>query len=304
MKEKHILGVFGQVDEEYIEQAASTIGKSRKIKKQNWVKLATMAACLCLVVVGSFLYNSFKPGDFNSMISKGTFDTTMTMTTIPVDEQIACYQQIDIDGKKLEKFVGTEYLKTGALVWYIPEGTDNLKYLICKDADNTLTLWMFTSFETSEGETYTYGDVLTIIYGVHSTADIVSITTSPIRSNNIALGKEIQNEVGTKTYTDLEDISLFYNIANEIICYGVCNDNPADNTRFTYSFSTDENDKLTSGESTYGTRCISIEFADGTILDSWKYSALSGSFFEYGGIFTEPLEESDVYELNELFGIK
>ena len=303
MKEKHILGVFGQVDEDYIEQAASTIGKVQT-PKFTWLKWGTIAACLCLVVVGSFFYNFFKPSDFNSMISKGAFDTTMTMTTIPIDDQIACYQQIDIDGEKLEKIVGTEYLKTGALVWYLPEGTDNLKYLICKDADNALTLWMFTSFEMSEGETYTYGDVLTIIYGVHGEADIVSITTSPIRSNNTVLGKEIQNEVGTKTYTDLDDISLFYNIANEIICYGVCNDNPADNTRFTYSFSTNENDKLTSGESTYGTRCISIEFADGTILDSWKYSALSGSFFEYGGIFTEPLEESDVYELNELFGIK
>lgn len=304
MKEKHILSVFGQVNEEYIEQAASTIGKSQKNQKRTWVKWAAMAACLCLVVTGGLLYYSLKPVDFNSMINKGSIDTTMTMTTIPIDEQIACYQQIDINGKKLEEFIGTEYLKTGALVWYIPEGTDNLKYLICKEADNTLTLWMFTFFETSEGETYTYGDVFTIIYGVHSAADIVSITTSPIRSNNTALGKEIQNEVGTKTYTDLENISLFYNIANEIICYGVCNDNPADNTRFTYSFSTDENDKLTSGESTYGTRCISIEFADGTILDSWKYSALSGSFFEYGGIFTEPLEESDVYALNELFGIK
>lgn len=204
----------------------------------------------------------------------------------------------------MEKYVGAEYLETGSMVWYLPEGTDNLKYLIRKEADNTLTLWMFTYFEMGKGETYTYGDVLTIIYGVDSADDIVSITTSPMKSNNTEFGKKIQKEVGTQTYTDLEDISLFYNIASEIICYGVDSDNPADNTRFTYSFTTDENDKLTSGESTYGTRCISVEFADGTIIDSWKYSALSGSFFEYGGIFTKPLEESDVYALNNIFGIK
>lgn len=53
MKEKHILSVFGQVNEEYIEQAASTIGKPQKPQKQTWVKWATMAACLCLVVVGA-----------------------------------------------------------------------------------------------------------------------------------------------------------------------------------------------------------------------------------------------------------
>lgn len=300
MRKEEFVEVFGEINEKHILEARA----EHKVQKAVWLKWGAMVACLCLIITGSLLYYSLKPIDFNSMINEGSFDTTMTMTTIPIAGQIACYQQIEINGKKLEEFVGTEYLKSGSLVWYIPEGADNLKYLIRKEADNTLTLWMFTSFETNEGATYTYGDVLTIIYGVHGAEDIVRITTSPIKSNNTAFGKEIQKEVGTITYTDLEDIALFYNIANEIICYGVCNDNPADNTRFSYSFSTDENDKLTSGESTYGTRCISIEFADGTILDSWKYSALSGSFFEYGGIFTEPLEESDVYALNELFGIE
>ena len=300
MRKEEFVEVFGEINEKHILEART----EHKFQKTVWLKWGAMVACLCLIVTGSLLYYSLKPVDFNFMINEGSFDTTMTMTTIPIDGQIACYQQIEINGKKLEEFVGIEYLKSGSLVWYIPEGAGNLKYLIRKEADNTLTLWMFTSFETSEGATYTYGDVLTIIYGVHGAEDIVSITTSPIKSNNTAFGKEIQKEVGTITYTDLEDIALFYNIANQIICYGVCNDNPADNTRFTYSFSTDENDKLTSGESTYGTRCISIEFTDGTILDSWNYSALSGSFFEYGGIFTEPLEESDVYELNELFGIE
>lgn len=52
MKEKHILSVLGQVNEDYIEQAGATIGKSRKIQKLKWGKWAVMAACLCLVVVG------------------------------------------------------------------------------------------------------------------------------------------------------------------------------------------------------------------------------------------------------------
>lgn len=302
MIRKIISDAISNISTRHIEEAAD-FSVRKNANKPVWVKWAAMAACLCLVVTGGLLYYSLKPADFNSMINKGSIDTTMTMTTIPVGEQTACYQQIDINGKKLEEFVGTEYLKTGSIAWYIPKGVDNIKYLICKEEDNTLTLWMFTYFEMGEGETYTYGDVLTIIYGVDSTEDIVSITTSPMKSNNTEFGQKIQKEVGTQTYTDIEDISLFYNIASTIICYGVGSDNPADNTRFTYSFSTDKNDKLTSGESTYGTRCISIEFADGTILDSWKYSALSGSFFEYGSIFTEPLEESDVYALNELFGI-
>lgn len=52
MKEKHILSVFGQVNEDYIEQAASTIGRSQKSQKQKWIKWAAMAACLCIMVVG------------------------------------------------------------------------------------------------------------------------------------------------------------------------------------------------------------------------------------------------------------
>ena len=116
--------------------------------------------------------------------------------------------------------------------------------------------------------------------------------------------KEFGGVVRTHTYTDREAINMFYNIVKDVICYGADGEDPANETRFSYSFSTENSDKLTSGESTYGTRRISIEFKNGTILDSWKYSALSGSFFEYGGIYTEPLEENDVYALNDIFGIK
>lgn len=300
MNRKDLYQSMNQIDDDILERSEVRKKKTTSV----WLKWGAMVACLCLIFTGSLLYYSLKPVDFNSMINKGSFDTTMTMTTIPVDEQIACYQQIDISGKKLEEFVGAEYLKTGSIVWYIPEGTDNLKYLIRKEADNTLTLWMFTSFEPGEGGTYTYGDVLAIIYGVDSADDIVSITTTPSKGNNTSYGMEIQKKIGTQTYSDSDDILSFYDIVKDVICYGVSEDNPADNTRFTYSFSTDGSDKLATGESTYGTRCISIEFADGTILDSWKYSALSGSFFEHGGIFTEPLADSDVSVLNNIFGIK
>lgn len=300
MTNEKLYEAIGDISDKKIKEAK----RVRKVKQPIWLKWGAMAACLCLLAIGGFLINLHKPVNFNSMINRGSVETAMYMTTIPIDERIACYQQMNIKGNKLEKYVGAEYVETGSMFWYLPEGTNNLKYLIRKDVNNSLTLWRFSYFEMDEGETYTYGDVLTIIYGVDGAEDIVSITTSPMKGNNTAFGKEIQKEVGTQTYTDLEDIYLFYNIASGIICYGVDSDNPADNTRFTYSFSTDGGDKLITGESTYGTRCISVEFTDGTILDSWKYSALSGSFFEYGGIFTEPLAESDVDELNNIFGIK
>ena len=155
-----------------------------------------------------------------------------------------------------------------------------------------------------EGETHTYGDILSIIYGVDSPEDIVSITTSPSKANNTDAAIAIQKKVGTQTYTSREDIEAFFSVVWDVVCYGTDSESQADNNRFTYSFSTDSSDKLTSGESTYGTRRIKIEFVDGSILDSWQYSALSGSFCEYGGIFTEPLSDEDVFVLNDIFGIK
>ena len=51
MKEKRILNVLGQVDEEYIQEAAPGERPARK-NNPRWVKWAAAAACLCLVVAG------------------------------------------------------------------------------------------------------------------------------------------------------------------------------------------------------------------------------------------------------------
>ncbi len=54
MKEKRILNVLGQVDEEYIEEAAPVSRRTkRQANKSGWVKWAALAACLCLVVIGA-----------------------------------------------------------------------------------------------------------------------------------------------------------------------------------------------------------------------------------------------------------
>jgi hypothetical protein len=301
MKEKRILNVLGQVDEKFIAEAAP--GKTIS-RKPTWGKWGVMAACLCLVVVGSFLFNLRSSPDFNSMIGKGIVDTTATVTSIPVDEWMAWYEQMDISGSKLERYVGNEYLKTEAVVWYFPDGVNNLKYLIRKDTDNSLTLWRFASLETEEDEAYTYGDVLSIIYGVESAEDIVSITSAASKGNNTDLGQKIQKEVGTHTYSDREDIAAFYDIVKNVVCFGDDSESVADQNRFTYSFSTDSEDKLTSGESTYVTRSLTVTLENGTTIDGWQYDALSGSFFEYGGIFTQPLPDESVYTLNQIFGIE
>lgn len=301
MKNERILNNLGQVNDEYIAEAAPV---KKENNKYSWLTKVVMVACLCLAITGGILYNALKPQDFSSMMAGTVIDTHSVMTYIGVGNRTACYEQVSIDSSKLEKYVGTLYQQTDNTKWLYPAGVDNLKYLIRQSDTGELSLWVFDSFVVSEGDTYTYGEVMKTIYGVDGPEDIMSITTTPSKGNNTDFGKSIQNEIGTHTYTDTEDIAVFYDIVVDVKCLGADSESVGDSNRFTYSFSTDAQDKLTSGESTYATRVLSVALADGTTIDSWKYNALQGSFFEYGGLFTELLTDEAVYALNEMFGIK
>lgn len=300
---------IGEIDDDILERSERA---SRSRTKTIWLKWAAVAACLCLVFACGLFYHAQNPDDFQTLVTQGSQTLMLQSATnsllhqacIPIADQTAVYWQVDANPDQLKRFMGAQFHETESAIWYRPEGSDNLKYLIRQGSSGKLTLWVFSSFEMGDGETYTYGDVLRIVFGVDNAEDIVSITTSPFTNNNTDLGKAIQKKIGTHTYDDPEDISAFYDVIQDVVCFGEGSYNPSDDTRFTYSFSTDEIDKHDSGESTYGTRCLSITFADGTTLDSWKYAALSGSFFEYGALFTEPLEEDDVQILNEIFGIR
>ncbi|MBD5475396.1 MAG: hypothetical protein HDR17_05350 [Lachnospiraceae bacterium] len=276
-------------------------------KKMNW-KIWGAAACLCLVLTGGVLYNAFKSVGFNAMIANyynTTFhNASLYGTNIDIGGKQAWYHEVSIRSEKLEKYIGEPYQSADSRAWYIPAGITNLKYLILQDSEDNYSLWEFSSFIVDKGASYTYGDVMKTIYGVNSAEDIVRITTTPSTNSNTALHRSIQKEIGTRIYTDRESIEIFYQIAENVVCYGVGSESKGDPNRFSYSFFTDERDKPTSEESTYGTRFIKITLADGTTIDSWKYDALSGSFFEYGSIFTQPLSDEDVYKLNDIFDIK
>jgi len=239
--------------------------------------------------------------------------------------------------EKLLPFVGDVYIRYGESSWYRVKGMDEIKYLISEDSEGTLRLWEYRSFVVMDGilaearadeatedelagienntreqfpdadlSAYTYGDVYRIIYNVEGADDIVSIIAAPSRSNNTDFGKQIQEQVGTHIYDDPDSITLFYGITVNVACNGATGWDSfySERDRYTYSFSTDEDDKLTSGEETWADRYLTITLRSGTTIDSWKYTALSGRFYEFGGILTEPLAENEVYELNSIFGIE
>ncbi len=171
MTKEAFCAVFGDISENYVEKARA----DRKAKRPGRMKWGAVAACLCLAVAGVFLFHARRPADFRSMMNQGTVNTTAVMTLLPVDGWTACYQQMDLPGSRLKRYVGTEYLKADSVTWYFPEGISNLNYLIRKDPDDDLTLWRFTSFAVEGEETYTYGDVLSVICGADGADDIVSI---------------------------------------------------------------------------------------------------------------------------------
>lgn len=298
MRKEAFFEVLCELDDDIVKEAKAPVKKN-----SNWrIWSGAIAACI-FVLIGGVLFNTFRPVAFNTMIANHNTDTTVRYTNIDIADRVACYHEVSLDSSKLEAYVGEQYAAAEDGIWYTPAETTNLKYLIKQERNGSCSLWVFSDFVISEGASYTYGDVLKIIYGVNSADDIISITTAPSNSNNTDLGKAIQKEIGTHEYTDRESIETFYNIAANVICYGADSTSRGDDTRFTYSFSTDDKDKLTSGESTYGTRFMQVVLADGTTIDSWKYNALSGCFFEYGGIFTEPLSDEEVYKLNAMFDI-
>lgn len=326
MRKEEFCEILGDVNENYVKEARRPQTTARKPARARWTSVPavrirwaalTACLCLCLATAGVLLYGALIPQDFDSLVAKtgaGHTDDVIHATYLAVGSRIACYHEVSIDSGKLEAYVGEPYLQEDGRSWFYPSGVDNLKYLICREEEGNLSLWVFSAFLVTEdlsswifeGFTdpvtapYTYGEVLETIYGVDSAEDIVSITTTPFGYNNADLGKKIQKEIGTHTYTDREDIAAFYKIIVKVTCLGTSSENPADSSRFTYSFFADGQERA----SIYATRKLTITLTDGTTIDSWNYTALSGSFFEYGSIFTEPLPEEAVYTLNEIFGIE
>lgn len=304
---------LNELDARYIEEAVTYRRKPRHLAR--WL---TAAACLVLLLGGALWFGN-RPTGVEAMLAAvargGEQETLLEATFVPVGERVAVYH-CEGRSEKLTNFLGAEHTAD----WHRPNVSSHLKYLIHRDAEGTLSLWVFSNFVVeNQGDeswlreqypdadlsTYTYGEVYETIYGVTGAEQIQSITAAPSKSNNTDFGKEIQQQVGTHTYTDRADIETFYRATVDVVCYGERDwvDYYETPNRFSYSFSTNETDKLTSGEETWATRWLTVELTDGITIDSWKYNALKGCFYEFGGIGTAPLDEAVVLALNAIFGI-
>ncbi|MBE6994999.1 MAG: hypothetical protein E7423_10260 [Ruminococcaceae bacterium] len=342
MDKEQLMRALGEIDDAYIMEAAPQA--VRKRPRLLWPAAAACAALALALAgflyhpapapvtqapetTQSALLASLKNG--------GVQETAAREASVPVEGRIAVYEQIG-SGGRLADLTGEPFAETETGVWRRVTGMEALKYLLLEE-ENGPTLWEFRSFAVLDGalmqleaaeatETelkelrsqyaarfpdadlspYTYGDVLRIIYGVESAEDLKSVTASPSVANNTDEGKAIQREVGTRVYDDPETLQLFYDAVSPVVCWGSCGWSAVyrDRTEYRYSFSTDSDDKLTSGEETWGTRYLTVETDTGLTNERWKYSSLYGMFFEFGGVGTESLTPEQVNDLNALFGIE
>lgn len=183
-------------------------------------------------------------------------------------------------GKELEEEQG----------WYRVSGHEELQYLIC-ESDGEYSLWKFGSLMSDE---YAYKDVLEKVYGITSAKDIRKVTVIAANMDNSDVGKQIQEEIGQCEITDLSDIQQLYGILQDLTCYG-----------------SGQWDRINYGGSDAGMtqsvklgRYLTIELDNGIVIDSLKYTAVSGMFYEYGGVAYNRLSAQDKETVDRILQIE
>lgn len=144
---------------------------------------------------------------------------------------------------------------------------------------------------------YPYSLVLETIYGVHSAANIKWIETAPANMDNTDAGKALQEEIGTKEISDPEEIETLYNIISSMLCMG------EDHWELIFPADNGEAPESRLLDRVRLSRYLAIGTDWGEIY-SLKYTAVSGCFYEYGGIAGEALSDEDAAVVEAILGIE
>ena len=217
-----------------------------------------------------------EPVDIDALLSPQQGDMTLALFTaeVEISDRIAIYDMIpEGDSELLEQNLGVSLYDNSE--WYLAAGHRDLQYLIRK-ADGGYSLWEFNCFT---GEEYPYSEVLDI-YDIHSPSDIKEVIVNPANMDNTAAGMQLQREIGTVSITDKEDIATLYGIVSGMTCYGWNNWELIDMG--------DASEDGMLNRVRQG-RYLTFVTADGREIDQLKYTGVSGTFYEYGGVAYSPL---------------
>ncbi len=264
--------------------------------------------------------------DIEQLLPKGDVisDQALIFTMVPINGRIAEYhrifKEVDSDGaSRLPKSLGVPL--EGDKNYYRLLGHEEMQYLILREEDG-YSLWKFSHFLVWDQEEfaavkegladgtsawsdfswfsldmdfspYSYDMILRDIYGVTSGEAIESILVEPANMDNTDAGKKLQEEIGTRTITEKSQIAAIYQAISALTCLG------SDNWE---SIGLNVGDNLP--EQVRCGRYLTISLKNGGIIDSLKYTGISGQFYEYSGIAYKPLAEDTAREIEALLGIQ
>ena len=242
---------------------------------------------------------------------------------VSVGNYVADYEKLPVKPEELSALVGETYDTDSFIlnndhiepidgVLYQLIGCDNKKYLILCDTNQNHSVWQFRCFRTANQkmqeqfpaaefpETYLYAEVLSLIYGVKSSDDIVAITITADDYDRTPEGKKIGDLIGTDRLSKRRHINTIYNILATMSCYGSNTDKKVMGTPRTDLSLQTEIDYAMPGEM-WLRRELTLELEDGTTVAGMKYTAVWGAFFEQNSLWYAPLKETDMEWIHSLF---
>ena len=231
-----------------------------------------------------------KPVDVEALLKpqQGAMNAVLYTANVEMSGRTAIYDMVpEGDSELLAQNLGVSLYDNAE--WNLLAGHRDLQYLIRK-SDGGYSLWEFSCFS---GEEYLYSEVLDL-YDIHSPVDIKEIIVKPANMDNTEAGQKLQREIGTVTITDEEDIAVLYEIVSGMTCYGQDNWD-----RIDMGDSSDDGmlNRVRMG------RYLTLVTADGLEINKLKYTAVSGTFYEYGGIAYSPLSVEDKKVVDEILEI-
>lgn len=236
MKEERILNVLGQVDEEYIEEAAPAV--KRRSKKPGWVKWGALAACLALFVAVAGIVGSWQ----NWFGHKGGPASNPDSMTDPVDSLVQDMRAFEFNGAYYEVTDVTEALERYGLPAAITEDMAGrrLSFLesdggagykesaaetdvelfeyalapcrgvyVVRDGGKYLAA-LFCGIIAFDSNTNTEMETLYRFYGIDGADDIASV--AEVDWN--------RNETVGNAVTGSGEIAAFYEISRSLVSYG------------------------------------------------------------------------------------
>ncbi|MBO4677312.1 MAG: hypothetical protein J5633_07190 [Oscillospiraceae bacterium] len=235
---------------------------------------------------------------------------SFSRAVVPLGERAAKYHSPAHTSKNpaLAGFLGEKLTETEKYEWYRVKGFRGKKYLISRDGEGNLRLWIFREFlsgmnEWARGEC-TAEELLREVYGVSGPEDIRKLIVSPgITDNAYPYSLEPEDRLHTWVLEDRETLDKVYEYLTEIGPLGDWRSEEAMNWRMerygflTYSFAPE-------GYRYWTERGLQIVLADSATIDKLIYDANCGFLYDYtyAGYCGMLSIEAAEY-LNALFGI-